>query len=284
MFERTRPRVVQVLVVLLAVAALSGLGIFGYLNERGVRQSEYVTGDSTAADGVELDVTLQRVDTTSRQLAVVVLAHPRGRYAQSDLVPSQDLVVDTTSLSQGTVRFPAGDRVAAQNITVGLDTGVLTDYPFDRYTTTVGFGVSVADKPVPVDMVFRNFDPLFLVSPTGAAEQSGGVAADLQFNRSRGTFILAWFLMGAMWVLALSVLGASVIIVRQRRGLPWPALGWMAATLFALVVVRNAVPGSPPIGSLFDYAAFLWAEALIAVSVGVVSVCGIVVEHRRPGS
>jgi hypothetical protein len=272
----------QVLVVFLSVAALSGLGIFGYLNERGVRQSEYVTGDSASADGVELDVTLQRIDTTTRQLAVVVLAHPRGRYGDG-LVPTQDLVVDTTSLSQGTVRFPAGDRVAAQNITVGLDTGVLTDYPFDRYTTTVGFLVSVADKPVPVDMVFRNFDPLFLVSPTGAAGESGGVATDLRFTRSRGTFILAWFLMGAMWVLALSVVGASVIIVRQRRGLPWPALGWMAATLFALVVVRNAVPGSPPIGSLFDYAAFLWAEALIAVSVGVVSVCGIVVEHRRPG-
>jgi len=54
--------------------------------------------------------------------------------------------------------------------------------------------------------------------------------------------------------------------------------------LFALVVVRTAVPESPPIGTLFDSAAFLWAEALIAVSVGVVSVCGIVVEHRRPGS
>jgi len=79
------------------------------------------------------------------------------------------------------------------------------------------------------------------------------------------------------------VLGASVVLVRHHHGLVYPALGWMAATLFALVVVRNAVPGSPPIGSLFDYAAFLWAEAVIAVSVGVVSVHGMVVEHRRGG-
>jgi hypothetical protein len=63
----------------------------------------------------------------------------------------------------------------------------------------------------------------------------------------------------------------------------YPALGWMAATLFALVVVRNAVPGGPPLGSLFDYAAFLWAEAVIAVCVGVVSVHGMVVEQRRGG-
>ncbi|HEX4725339.1 MAG TPA: DUF4436 family protein [Pseudonocardiaceae bacterium] len=275
----------QALLVLLAVAALAGLGIFGYSNERDIRQAEYTTGDSAAHDGVELDVTVQRVDPTARQLAVVVLAHPRGRYAQDGdrLVPAQNLVVDTSSLSQGTLRFPAGDRIVAQNVTIGLDTGVLTDYPFDRYTTTIGFLAAVADQPVPVDMVFRNYDPLFRIEPTGAVGQAGGVAADLRFNRTLGTFILALFLMAAMWVLALSVLGASVVLVRHHHGLVYPALGWMAATLFALVVVRNAVPGSPPIGSLFDYAAFLWAEAVIAVSVGVVSVHGMVVEHRKGG-
>jgi hypothetical protein len=278
-------RVSQGLLVLLAVAALAGLGIFGYSHERDLRQAEYATGDSAAHDGVELDVTVQRVDPTARQLAVVVLAHPRGRYAQGGdpLVPAQNLVIDTSSPSQGTLRFPAGDRIVAQNVTIGLDTGVLTDYPFDHYTTTIGFLASVADQPVPVDMVFRNYDPLFRIEPTGATGQAGGVAADLRFNRTLGTFILALFLMAAMWVLALSVLGASVVLVRHHHGLVYPALGWMAATLFALVVVRNAVPGSPPIGSLFDYAAFLWAEAVIAVSVGVVSVHGMVVEHRKGG-
>jgi len=278
-------RVGQGLLVIIAVAALSTLGIFGYSNERDLRQAEYVTGDSTARDGVQLDVTVQRVDPTARQLAVVVLAHPRGAYAEADdpLAPTRDLVIDTSSLSQGTLRFPAGDRIVAQNVTIGLDTGVLTDYPFDHYTTTIGFLASVAGQPIPVDMVFRNYDPLFRIQPTGAAGQAGGVAADLQFSRTRGLFILALFLMAAMWVLALSVLGASVVLVRHHHGLVYPALGWMAATLFALVAARNAVPGSPPIGSLFDYAAYLWAEAIIAVSVGVVSVHGMVVEHRRGG-
>jgi FlaG/FlaF family flagellin (archaellin) len=278
-----RAGIVLTAAVVVGVAALSALGIFGYSSERDQRQAEYVTGDSTSPDGIRLDVTVQRVDPTARQLTVVVLAHPRGRYARDgdSLVPSQDLVIDTSSLSQGTLRFRAGDRIQAQNVTLGLDTGVLTDYPFDHYTTTIGFLASVADQPVPGDLEFRNYDPLFRIEPTGAAGQQGGVAADLLFDRTRGTFILALFLMAAMWVLALSVLGASVILVRHHHGLVYPALGWMAATLFALVVVRNAVPGSPPIGSLFDYAAFLWSEAIIAVSVGVVSVHGVVVEHRR---
>lgn len=38
----------------------------------------------------------------------------------------------------------------------------------------------------------------------------------------------------------------------------------MAATLFALVGMRNAAPGGPPIGSPIDYIAFFWAEAIIA--------------------
>src|SRR3981081_1371759 len=97
----------QGLLVIIAVAALSGLGIFGYHNERNVGQAEYVTGDSASHAGVELELTLQRVDPTARQLAVVVLAHPRGRYTEhgDTLVPARDLVVDTSSLTQGTLTF-----------------------------------------------------------------------------------------------------------------------------------------------------------------------------------
>lgn len=270
------------LLVIVAVGGLSAVGILGYTGEREVRQAQYLTGDSTSPNRVDLDVTLQRVDPVTRQLTVVVLPELRGRLAQDAdaLEPAADLVIDTPSLTQGTLRYPAGERVSAQNITLGLDTGVLSDYPFDHYTTTVGFFASAGGQPVAVNMVFRNYDPLFLVTPTGAAGQAGEVSADLRFSRSRGTLLLAWFLMATMWVLALSVLGAAIVLVRHRRGLVWPALGWMAATLFALVAVRNTVPGSPPIGSLFDYAAFLWAEAVVALSLAVTAACGIVTELR----
>ncbi|WP_223244548.1 DUF4436 family protein [Streptomyces sp. CBMA156] len=52
----------------------------------------------------------------------------------------------------------------------------------------------------------------------------------------------------------------------------------MAATLFALVGLRNAAPGSPPIGSLLDYAAFFWAELLVAVGLTMVVVRGARIE------
>jgi hypothetical protein len=40
----------------------------------------------------------------------------------------------------------------------------------------------------------------------------------------------------------------------------------MAAMLFALVPLRNAVPGSPPIGSVIDFASFFIAAIIIAIS------------------
>jgi hypothetical protein len=100
-------------------------------------------------------------------------------------------------------------------------------------------------------------------------------------SRAQGTKFLAVFMMVVMWALALSVLGGAYVLVSRRRGLVWPALGWMAATLFALAGMRNTAPGSPPVGCVLDYAAFFWAELLTAVGVVAVSVFGVLTERRK---
>ncbi|MGW3230805.1 DUF4436 family protein [Kitasatospora sp. NPDC001095] len=87
-------------------------------------------------------------------------------------------------------------------------------------------------------------------------------------------------MIAAMWAIALAVLGAAEVLHRKREGLVWPSLGWMAASLFALIGMRNAAPGSPPIGSLMDYVAFFWAEGIIAASLACTAWCGIRTEHR----
>ncbi|GAA2824754.1 hypothetical protein GCM10010505_56750 [Kitasatospora aburaviensis] len=84
-----------------------------------------------------------------------------------------------------------------------------------------------------------------------------------------------------MWALALAVMAGAEVLHRSRQGMVWPSLGWMAATLFALVGMRNAAPGSPPIGSLIDYVAFFWAEGIIAACLVVTVVSGSRVERRR---
>ncbi|MER7511241.1 DUF4436 family protein [Streptomyces lavendulae] len=48
--------------------------------------------------------------------------------------------------------------------------------------------------------------------------------------------------------------------------LRWIALAWTASTLFALAAFRNTAPGTPPVGCVVDWFAFLWAETVIALS------------------
>jgi hypothetical protein len=270
-------------VVIIVIAGLCTLGIFGYVNERTVHTLEYSTGQKDAPNRIEVDVTLQRMDAQARQLNLIVLVTALGNTADhgDTSTLARPLTLETSSLTNTTLHYRAGERISAQNISVGLDTGIVSDYPFDAYTTDVGFYAAINDEPVPISLIFRNADPFFTTTPTGADIGSGATNIGLRIGRSRGTLIFAWFLMAAMWILALSVLGAAWIIVRGRRGFIWPALGWMAATLFALVAVRNAVPGLPPIGSLFDYASFLWAEAIVAISLGVVAVQGVLVERAK---
>jgi Domain of unknown function (DUF4436) len=59
---------------------------------------------------------------------------------------------------------------------------------------------------------------------------------------------------------------AGYYLLRWRRGLIFPACSMMAAMLFALIPLRNAVPGNPPIGSVIDFASFFIAETVIAVA------------------
>lgn len=270
-------------VVIIVIAGLCALGIFGYFNEQDVHNTQYKTGQLNAPNHIEVDVTLQHMDASARQLTLIVVISALGTTADhgDGFILAQPLTLETTSLTNTTLHYPAGERISAQNISVSLDDGIVSDYPFDSYTTDVGFYASTNDEPVPISLIFRNEDPFFLTKATDANVASGAATIGLRIERSRGTFIFAWFLMAAMWILSLSVLAAALIIVRGRRGFIWPALGWMAATLFALVAVRNAVPGLPPIGSLFDYASFLWAEGIVAASIAAVTIQGLIVERQR---
>jgi hypothetical protein len=220
------------------------------------------------------------VDAAAQTVTAKVVVQPHGalQTAENLLVPAGDVVLDTTSLEQTTLRYPAGQPIGSSAVTFNLFDGRVSDYPFDHYGAIIGFQATVGGRPVPLVIGLEEGDPFFAFKQTATLNEGNGVAVTERISRSRSTFILAWFMMAAMWALALAVLLAAWLIVRQRRGIIWPALGWMAATLFALVGMRNAAPGYPPIGSLLDYAAFFWAELLVAVGLTMVVVRGARVE------
>ncbi|WP_078966705.1 DUF4436 family protein [Streptomyces sp. WM6378] len=275
---------VRHLISLLVILLAAVVGVLLYFNERDVRQQEHTLGDPRATNGVYVDTSIQKVDPVARELTLRVLVLPRGtlREQGDPYTPAVDLRVETSSLIRGGLDFKAGRQVSYQDVKVSLDGGSVSDYPFDRYSTSIGFAAEAAGKEVPVAVSLRDVDAFFKPTIISRSQDHGFASFEIRVSRSRATFIWAWFMMFIMWGLALAVLGASWVIIDQRRGLVWPAMAWMAATLFALAGFRNAAPGGPPVGCLLDYAAFLWAEAIISACLVAVAVTGILSEtHRR---
>ncbi|MER7582765.1 DUF4436 family protein [Kitasatospora sp. NPDC097691] len=276
---RRRRRLAAVLALVIALCA-AGIGL--YLNERNTREQTRELAIPSAPDWIELDVTAQDVDATAQQLTLYVTPVPHGRFAAGpdSQAFARPVEITLAGAPKVTIRAAEGETAASQPVQVGMYDGTKTDYPFDRYRMEAAFGATSAGAAVPVGLVFTDTDPFFVVRPQATTGTTGTVALDAKITRSRSTFILSWFMIAAMWALALAVLGAAEVLYRKREGLVWPSLGWMAASLFALIGMRNAAPGSPPIGSLMDYVAFFWAEGIIAASLACTAWCGIRTEHR----
>lgn len=260
--------------VALAIAAAIAVGIWLQYGERQAMDTRYTAG-SSAADRIDISASVQRVDATGRELTLRLLVTPHGALAEEGgLAPAQDLVLQTSSSVRGDLSFKAHNRISAVDVPVTLTGGSITDYPFDAYEAVIEFSAQQGGRNVPVRMALSNSDSLFTARAETVDDPEAAVL-DLSLARSNSVLIFAVFMMAAMWALAVAVLVATWFLVTRRKGLVWPALGWMAATLFALAAFRNTAPGSPPIGCILDYIAFLWVEPVIAFCVVTVVAVGV---------
>ena len=125
--------------------------------------------------------------------------------------------------------------------------GLISDYPFDHYSALLDYhvvGGPDADE-LPVALNLYSTDPFFAIDSSAAEIQDGGVGIALKLRRSTPTLVYASFVMVLMLGLAVAAITAAYYTLKWRKGLLFPACGMMAAMLFALVPLRNAVPGSP---------------------------------------
>ncbi|MGW5778015.1 DUF4436 family protein [Streptomyces sp. NPDC003863] len=263
---------------LLIVAAVT-LGTWLQFGERQALDRVYDAGGS-APDRVDVEASIQRVDAAGRELTLRLNVTPRGELAEAGGVsPTEDLTLQTSASTRGDLSFKAHSRIATMDLPVTMTGGSITDYPFDAYDASIEFTAVQGGEKVPVHMTLSNGDALFSATVDDASDD--GIAAfDVGLGRSNSVLVFTGFMMAAMWGLALSVLTGAWFLVTRRKGLTWPALGWMAATLFALAAFRNTAPGTPPIGCLMDYIAFLWAETVIAFCLVTVVVTGFGAERR----
>jgi hypothetical protein len=87
---------------------------------------------------------------------------------------------------------------------------------------------------------------------------------DLQ--RSASTMMFAIVILCIFVTIAAIGLFVAIQTLRDPRRFQSPMTTWYAAMLFAVVPLRNALPGSPAFGSWIDLTIVLWVLVALVVS------------------
>lgn len=201
---------------------------------------------------------------------------------------SPDLVDEGNRLLQGVritigandgiqeVRFPQGEPMGYASVDVGVD-GEIYAYPFDEYQ---GFVVVMAETyergPAGVNQTTGELTSTmeFLGAIGGwdfaSATTLGGDASplgDMSLTRAFSAKAFAFVLLAMATTVAVLVLIAALLSVTNRRRFEVALLTWNGAVLFSLPLLRNYLPGSPPIGAAIDIYLYLWLFVLAVISI-----------------
>ncbi|MBE5492930.1 DUF4436 family protein [Mycobacteroides abscessus] len=299
--SRRLPSVPKLIGLGVLVVFFACLSVSLYWWERGQEERATVLGESNNPDRVNVRLLIQKIDPATARISAQLQLRGEGALADEHHNLKHDTTLVSNAVTNPTVVAKANERPEYVSVQFALRDGMFTDYPFDRYTSNFIFRVYVGDGPnrreVPVRVAIDNIDTFFSLTPKqdesaqppGRADDQSATPqqmfiATASVARSTSTVVFAVFIMAFMWCLTVAALIAAWYVGSGKLGLFWSGLGFLGTLLFALIPLRDAVPGSPPIGSIIDFAAFFIAEGVVSISMIITVLHGyhIEVANRRP--
>ena len=229
-----------------------------------------------AVDGAEPagEVYLEPISIDALNQAMQVRAYVSPSTAGSKDAPSRDLTLLVThDKTVEEVKLAAADHIASSTFEIDLNDGSVAHYPLDAYQARYGVqlldGKSSLRLPVRVTMWEG---VLGYNLHTTSQPQADPQDVELTTAITRGG---AFSLFGLCAYAAMVVLGCCAVVVgvltfTEVRPPETGLIGSMAAIAFALPVLRNALPGSPPLGVQADMWVFLWAELAAVLALALV--------------
>ncbi|MVU83493.1 DUF4436 domain-containing protein [Nocardia sp. ET3-3] len=276
--KRRGPLWLVAIVAALIVGLALALSTYGVGRTRA--EATHPFGNTEVRDRVDLGIWVGRIDPVTQTATVEVLAQPRGALADKNGNFASDALLYASALKADPIKIKAGEPISAAEVKVVVE-GSLTDYPFDAYDAVLAFDVFSGDKRLPTAATVASGDTLFAVSERPESNADNGIDLTLHASRSLPTLVFALFIMTLMLGLALAAAIACYYVLAGKRGLMFPAVSMMGALLFALVPLRNAVPGGAPIGSIIDFTSFFIAEGIISAALVGTVIVGYRVEMAR---
>jgi hypothetical protein len=190
----------------------------------------------------------------------------KGAHSASDhdltLLVSHDNTVEE-------VKLAAGDHMASSTFEVDLNEGRVTHYPLDSYVARLGVqlldGKSSLGLPARITM-WEGVLGYSLHTTSQPGPDPDDVQLTTAITRSGAFALFALCAYAAMLVLGCCALAIGVLTFTDVRRPEATLIGALAAITFALPVLRNALPGSPPLGIQADMWVFLWTELAAVLS------------------
>jgi hypothetical protein len=167
------------------------------------------------------------------------------------------------------IKLAAGDHIASSSFEVDLNEGSVAHYPFDSYVARLGIelrdGKSALRLPARITMWEGALGyNLHTTGRPGPDPDDTQLTTIVARNGAFALFALCAY--GAMLVLAGCALTIGILTFADVCPPEATLIGALAAIAFALPVLRNAMPGSPPLGVSADMWVFLWTELAVVLA------------------
>jgi hypothetical protein len=142
-------------------------------------------------------------------------------------------------------------------------------WPFDSYYTgpiTVSLFTASGQLPERANATFVDRLTGWKVDVRRVNNASASAPYEVDLQRSASTMVFAIVILCIFVAIAAVGLFVAIQTVRDPRRFQSPMTTWYAAMLFAVLPLRNALPGSPSFGSWIDLTIVMWVLVALVVS------------------
>ncbi|MEH3143281.1 MAG: DUF4436 family protein [Mycobacterium kyogaense] len=272
--NRPRALTATVLTTVLAIMAIYIASLVGY---RFLEQppQHFAFDDGALSSQTSVIVRLRQVDAPQNELAVDVVLHPGADLLADGPDATADATIRLSSWTdEGQLIYVHDDLQSNRTSTSLIAVGEPDDWPFDSYRTDVIgvealVGQGAAQRSVPASIVVAGSVNAWQILPrVRTLDAPWGQIQTVQFSleRTRGALAIDLGILLVLLALPATALFVAIEMLLHRRKFQPPFITWFAAMLFAVVPLRNILPGAPEPGAWIDQAVILWVLVALAAA------------------
>lgn len=251
-----------VIAVLAACAVCFVLGLIIFKRDFGGDEA-MLSKDPVPKSHLVFHITVASIDPTNQAASLTITPEPAGSMtSDSGYTAKQDIEFNiVTDLDTKNVKIKAGSPMVTTTVPIPA-AGEIAAYPNDAYSGNVEID---SDTPMVIDAE-SHLQPYGADMTLDSHSTPDALIVNFEFGRSASIVIFAWFLYAMIGLVSLVALIVALTVFFGSHKWEFGMMLWVAALLFVLPGIRNALPGQPPIGTIGDFAIFFWAEVLVVLA------------------